>query len=77
MVGPDLTDNLWIHGCTPADVMKNVSTGFPPLGMLPYGSGASLSDEQLLQVASYVLSKQGTHPPNPRAANPEREKTCG
>jgi cytochrome c oxidase cbb3-type subunit 3 len=77
MVGPNLTDNLWIHGCTPADVMKNVSTGFPPLGMLPYGSGASLSDEQLLQVVSYVLSKQGTHPANPRAANPDREKTCG
>jgi cytochrome c oxidase cbb3-type subunit III len=77
MVGPNLADNLWIHGCTPADLVKSVSSGFPPLGMLPYGSGAKLSDEQLLQVVSYILSKQGSHPVNPRAVNPEREKVCG
>ena len=76
LVGPNLTDTLWIHGCTPADVMKNVASGFPTLGMLPYGSGARLSDQQLLQVVSYILSKQATHPSEPRAANPDREKTC-
>ena len=77
MVGPNLADDLWIHGCTPADLVKSVSSGFPPLGMLPYGSGAKLSDEQLLQVVSYILSKQGSHPVSPRAVNPEREKVCG
>ena len=76
MVGPNLTDNLWIHGCTPAEMVKNVATGFPPLGMLPYGSGQALTDEQLLQVVSYILSKQGSNPENPRAVNPEREKAC-
>ncbi len=76
MVGPNLTDNLWIHGCTPAELVKNVATGFPPLGMLPYGSGQALTDEQLLQVVSYILSKQGSNPENPRAVNPEREKAC-
>ncbi|BCS34423.1 hypothetical protein TBR22_A36500 [Luteitalea sp. TBR-22] len=76
LVGPNLTDNLWIHGCTPAELVKNVTTGFPPLGMLPYGSGKKLSDEQLLQVVSYVLSKQGSNPVNPRAVNPDREKPC-
>lgn len=77
MVGPNLTDTLWIHGCTPADLVKNVATGFPPLGMLPYGSGTKLTDEQLLQVVSYILSKQGSRPASPRAVNPEREKACG
>jgi cytochrome c oxidase cbb3-type subunit 3 len=76
MIGPNLTDNLWIHGCSPADVARNVASGFPQLGMLPYGSGTRLTDEQLLQVVSYILSKQGSHPPSPRAVNPEREKTC-
>ena len=70
MVGPNLTDNLWIHGCSPADLVKNVTTGFPPLGMLPYGSGAKLSDEQLLQVVSYILSKQGTQPAQPACGQP-------
>jgi cytochrome c oxidase cbb3-type subunit 3 len=76
MVGPNLADNLWIHGCTPAELVKNVSTGFPPLGMLPYGSGTTLSDQQLLQVVSYILSKQGSNPASPRAVDPAREKAC-
>lgn len=76
MVGPNLTDGLWIHGCSPADLVKNVASGFPPQGMLPYGSGTRLSDEQLLQVVSYILSKQGSNPASPRAVNPDREKAC-
>lgn len=76
MVGPNLTDNLWVHGCSPTEMVKNVTTGFPPLGMLPYGSGQKLTDEQLLQVVSYIISKQGTNPVNPRAVNPDREKAC-
>ena len=76
MVGPNLADGLWIHGCTPAELVKNVSTGFPPQGMLPYGSGTTLSDEQLLQVVSYILSKQGSNPASPRAVDPNREKAC-
>lgn len=76
MVGPNLTDNLWIHGCTPAELVKNIATGFPPQGMLPYGSGTRLSDEQLLQVVSYILARQGSNPANPRAVDPGREKAC-
>lgn len=77
MVGPNLSDDLWIHGCTPAELAKNIATGFPTLGMLPYGSGTALSDEQLHQLASYILSKRGSNPESPRAVDPEREKPCG
>ena len=76
MVGPNLTDDLWIHGCSPAELVKNIATGFPPLGMLPYGSGTKLSDEELLQVVSYILSRQGSNPEAPRAVDPAREKAC-
>ena len=44
--------------------------------MLPYGGGPKLTDEQLLQLASYVLSKRGSHPPNPKAVDPARDKAC-
>lgn len=44
--------------------------------MLPYGSNAPLSDEQLLQVASFILSKRGSNPENPKAPDPERDKIC-
>ena len=52
-------------------------TGFPPRGMLPYGGGPKLGDEELLQLVSYVLSKRGSHPPNAKAADPARDRTCG
>ena len=76
MVGPNLADDLWIHGCTPAELVRNVATGFPTQGMLPYGSGTPLSDDQLLEVVSYVLSRQGSQPPEPREPDPAREKAC-
>ena len=77
LAGPNLTDDHWMHGCTPDEVMNNVRSGFPIKGMLPFGSGKPLTDEQLLQVVSYVFSKRGSAPPNPKALDAERDKTCG
>jgi cytochrome c oxidase cbb3-type subunit 3 len=77
LVGPNLTDEYWIHGCTPAELFNNVRTGFPQKGMLAFGTGKTLTDEQVVQVISYVLSKKGSHPVNPKAIDPEREKACG
>ncbi|HXW06758.1 MAG TPA: cbb3-type cytochrome c oxidase N-terminal domain-containing protein [Vicinamibacterales bacterium] len=76
LIGPDLADDTWIYGCTIGDVIATIRNGAPVRGMLPYGTGNALTDEQLLQVASYVLSKRGTEPPNPKPIDPEREKPC-
>jgi cytochrome c oxidase cbb3-type subunit 3 len=77
LVGPNLTDDRWLHGCTAGDVVHSITTGFPPRGMLPYGGGPKLSEAELLQVASYVLSRRGSQPPNPKAPDAARDKTCG
>jgi len=76
LVGPNLTDDLWLHGCAMGDVMTSIKTGYPLKGMLPYGIGKPLTDEQVQQVASYVLSKRGSAPPNPKPIDPERDKAC-
>jgi cytochrome c oxidase cbb3-type subunit III len=76
MVGPNLTDALWIHGCAPGDLVKNVSTGFPTQGMLAYGNGTRLAEADVQLVVSYILSKQGSTPPDPRAVDPSRETAC-
>jgi cytochrome c oxidase cbb3-type subunit 3 len=76
LIGPNLTDDLWLHGCSVTDIMNSIRTGYPEKGMLPYGSNAPLSDEQLLQVASFILSKRGSNPENPKAPDPERDKIC-
>lgn len=69
-VGPNLTDKYWLHGATIADVYEVIKNGVPAKGMTPYKD--QLSDEKILQVASYILeSLQGTNPPN--AKEPQGE----
>ncbi|HEX5214442.1 MAG TPA: cbb3-type cytochrome c oxidase N-terminal domain-containing protein [Vicinamibacterales bacterium] len=76
IVGPNLTDNLWLHGCTAAEMVKTVRTGFPPKGMLPFGSGQQLTDDEVLAVVSFVISKRGSNPASPKPIDPERDKEC-
>ena len=39
LVGPNLTDDYWIHGYGVKQLMANITTGFPQKGMLPFGTG--------------------------------------
>lgn len=73
MVGPNLTDDYWIHGGDFKSIIQSIKTGYPDKGMLPYGNGNRLTDEQVLQLASYIRSKHGTNPPNPKPIDPQRE----
>jgi cytochrome c oxidase cbb3-type subunit 3 len=76
LVGPDLTDNQWLHGCTVAAVSHSIRAGFPLQGMPPYGGGPALSDTELLQLTSYVLAKRGSAPPGAKAPDPVRDQVC-
>jgi cytochrome c oxidase cbb3-type subunit 3 len=77
LVGPNLTDTQWVHGCSSTEVVHSIKTGYPTRGMLPYGGGPRLDDQQVLQLASYILSRRGSNPPTPKPADPAREKACG
>ncbi|OFY16899.1 MAG: hypothetical protein A2X11_00790 [Bacteroidetes bacterium GWE2_42_24] len=69
-VGPNLTDDYWIHGSSIEKVVEVLINGVPAKGMAPFKD--QLTKEQILQVASYVLSLHGTNPPNAKA--PQGEK---
>lgn len=73
MVGPNLTDDLWIHGCSPEEVANSIIEGFPDRGMIAYGSGARLPDEKVQSLISYIASIQGTEPANAKAPDPRAE----
>jgi cytochrome c oxidase cbb3-type subunit 3 len=74
LVGPNLTDDYWIHGNSPDSLAASIVNGFPDKGMLPYGNTTKMSDEEVMQVVSYIMSLRGTNPPNPKPIDPEREK---
>ncbi len=69
LVGPNLTDNFSIHGCAYTDVVNTIIVGVPEKGMISWKT--QLSDDQILKVASYVMTLKGTTPPNPKAPQGE------
>ena len=69
-VGPNFTDEYWIHGGDMAHIMELIRVGNPAKGMISWE--ASLSEEQRQQVASYILTFQGTTPATPKAAEGEK-----
>lgn len=60
-VGPNLTDNFWIHGGGIKNVFATITNGVPAKGMISWKS--QLSPKQIQLVGSYVLSLEGTNPP--------------
>ena len=66
LVGPNMTDNYWIHGNTVEDLYKIVETGVIEKGMIPYKD--QLSEQKRLEVVSFILVKlQGSTPATPKA----------
>jgi cytochrome c oxidase cbb3-type subunit 3 len=76
LVGPNLTDEYWMHGCQPVDIAGSIINGYPDMGMLPYGSGTQLSNEQVQQLISYIASLQGTNPPDAKEVDMNRTEVC-
>lgn len=64
-VGPNMTDDYWIHGGSVGEVFKVVKYGVPAKGMVSWTG--ILKPEEMEIVSSYILSLQGTNPPNPKA----------
>lgn len=71
-IGPNLTDNYWLHGGSPAKIVKTITDGVPEKGMLPWKT--LLKKEEILDATVFVLSLKGTQPPNPKAPQGELEK---
>lgn len=63
-VGPNLVDAYWLHGGSIGEVFATIKHGVPQKGMISWKS--QLSPLQMQQVASYILSMQGTEPANPK-----------
>lgn len=76
LVGPNLTDTYWLHGCTPKDIASSIMNGYQEQGMLPYGSGNKLSNEEVQQLISFIASLQGTEPADAKAPDQSRAQQC-
>ncbi len=69
-VGPNLTDEFWLHGGSIADVFKTVKYGVPAKGMASWEK--NMSSKNMAEVVNYIMSLKGSKPANPKA--PQGEK---
>jgi len=69
-IGPNMTDDYWLHGGSVQDVFKTVKYGVPAKGMIPWES--QLTPAQMQAVSSFILTNLvGTNPPNAKKAEGE------
>ena len=64
LVGPNLTDDYWIHGGGIKNIFKTITNGVPEKGMISWKS--QLNPKQIQEVGSYIISLYGTNPVNPK-----------
>lgn len=77
-VGPNLTDEYWIHGGSINDIFKTIKYGWPDKGMQAWAT--TYSPVQMQQLSSYIKSLKGTNPANAKAAQGDlykEEATAG
>ena len=66
LVGPNLTDDYWIHGAAYHDNLRTIINGVPEKGMLSWR--AVLKPAEVQAVASYIYTLRGSNPANPKPA---------
>jgi mono/diheme cytochrome c family protein len=69
-IGPNLTDEYYLHGPTMNDIIRILNNGVTAKGMISWRG--ILKPQQMHEVSSYIYQLRGTDPPN--AKEPQGEK---
>ena len=65
LIGPNFTDDYFVHGSGFADSIRVIEEGVPEKGMVSWKT--QLSREEVRAVASFIYELRGTDPPNQKA----------
>jgi cytochrome c oxidase cbb3-type subunit III len=60
-IGPNLTDDRWLHGGAPNEIYRTIREGFTASGMPAWG--AVLGERQVQSLSAYVLTLRNTNVP--------------
>jgi len=64
-IGPNLTDPYWKHGGEIKDVFASIKYGIPATAMKSWQK--EIKPKEMQELSSYIMSLQGTNPPNGKA----------
>lgn len=68
-IGPNLTDDYWIHGGSMNKIYQTIKIGYPEKGMQAWQS--IYSPIQIKNLSSFVKSLKGSKPQNPKSSQGE------
>jgi len=68
-VGPNLTDDYWLHKGSLNDIFHTIKVGYPDKGMQSWSG--KFSPKEISYLASFVKSLHGTKPATPKAQQGE------
>lgn len=68
-IGPNLTDEHWLHGGGVKNVFRTIKYGVPEKGMISWKD--QIKPGAMQKIASYIISLQGSNPPNGKAPQGE------
>ncbi len=60
LVGPNLTDDAWVHGGSLMDIRRTILDGVPAKGMVPWKG--LLTENEIGSVVAYIRLIRGTSP---------------
>lgn len=72
VVGPNLTDDYWLHGGNVSAIFKTIKYGVPEKGMISWEK--TLTPKQISEVTNFIHSLKGSNPPNAKAPQGEKEE---
>lgn len=68
-VGPNLTDEYWLHGGDVKNIYTTIKNGVPEKGMISWST--ILKPDEMRDVAFYIMSMKGTKPLDAKAPQGE------
>jgi cytochrome c oxidase cbb3-type subunit 3 len=78
IIGPNLTDEYWLHGGTLTDIHRTISEGVPEKGMVPWKG--QLGPAEIASMAAFLGTLRGTNPPGakpPQGVNAQGQAAPG
>lgn len=71
-IGPNLTDDYWLHGGSVQEVFKSIKYGWQDKGMKSWKD--DFPPKQIAELTSYIKSLRGSHPAAPKPPQGELYK---
>ena len=70
-VGPNITDEYWLHGGKISSIFKTIKYGVPEKGMISWEK--TLTPKQMSDLSNYIISLKGTNPANGKDPQGDKE----